>query len=81
MANGIQCAERTVRGRRWRDGFRSAHGGTVRKTNLTCGAHMSAREERDGGTDGRRVSNKKTYFREYANDARAERLGPACGLR
>jgi hypothetical protein len=42
----------------------------------TCAhlVHMSAREERDGGTDGRRVSNKKTYFREYANDARAERL-------
>jgi hypothetical protein len=35
---------------------------------------MSAREERDGGTDGRRVSSKKTYFREYAKDARAERL-------
>jgi hypothetical protein len=54
--------------------------GAVEKKELTCGVHMSAREERDGGTDGRRVSNKKTYFREYANDARAERLGPACGL-
>jgi hypothetical protein len=54
--------------------------GAVEKKGLTCGAHMSAREERDGGTDERRVSNKKTYFREYANDARAERLGPACGL-
>ncbi len=54
--------------------------GAVEKKGLTCGVHMSAREERDGGTDERRVSNKKTYFREYAKDARAERLGPACGL-
>jgi hypothetical protein len=50
--------------------------GAVEKKDLTCGVHMSAREERDGGTDGRRVSSKKTYFREYANDTRAERLGP-----
>jgi hypothetical protein len=50
--------------------------GAVEKKGLTCGVHMSAREERDGGTDGGRVSTKKTYFREYANDARAERLGP-----
>jgi hypothetical protein len=48
--------------------------GAVEKKGLTCGVHMSAREERDGGTDGRRVSSKKTYFREYAKDARAERL-------
>ena len=46
----------------------------MEKKGLTCGVHMSAREERDGGTDGRRVSSKKTYFREYAKDARAERL-------
>ena len=66
MANGIQCAERTVRGRRRRDGFRSAHGGAVRKMNLTCGVHMSAREEREGVTDGRRDSKKKVYYPEYA---------------
>jgi hypothetical protein len=86
MANGIQCAERTVRGRRRRDGFRSARGGAVRKTNLTCGVHMSAREEREGVTDGRRDSKKKAYYPEYAIGARgpsgqwagkARRLGPA----
>jgi hypothetical protein len=66
MANGIQCAERTVRGRRRRDGFRSARGGAVRKTNLTCGVHMSAREEGEGVTDGRRDSKKKAYYPEYA---------------
>jgi hypothetical protein len=52
----------------------------VGKKKLTCGVHMSARGEREGAADGRRDSQKKTYFAKYAKDARAERLGPACGL-
>jgi hypothetical protein len=66
MANGIRGAGRAARGKRRREDFRPARGGTVRKTKLTCGVHMSAREEREGDTDGRRDSKKKAYFAEYA---------------
>ena len=45
----------------------------MRKTKLTCGVHMSAREEREGDADRRRDSKKKAYFAEYAIGARVGR--------
>ena len=51
----------------------------MRKTNLTCGVHMSAREEREGVTDGRRDSKKKAYFTEYAIGARVGRAASGPG--
>jgi hypothetical protein len=51
-----------------------------RKTKLTVQAHLTERRE-GGGHLGRRKSKRKTYFRKYAIDMWAERLGPACGLR
>jgi hypothetical protein len=50
-----------------------------RKTKLTARAHLAGRRE-GGGQLGRRESKGKTYFRKYAIDTRAERLGPAYGL-
>jgi hypothetical protein len=47
---------------------------------LTARAHLTERRE-GGGQLGRRESKGKTYFDKYAIDTRAERLGPACGLR
>jgi hypothetical protein len=61
--------------------FRPGSAGAVEKKDLTSGVHASARGEREGANDGRREIKKKTYFCKYANDVRAERLGPACGLR
>jgi hypothetical protein len=46
---------------------------------LIARAHLKERQE-GGGQLGRRESKGKTYFRKYAIDTRAERLGPACGL-
>jgi hypothetical protein len=66
MANDIRCVEQRRGGGGGATDFRPARGGAVRKTKLTCGVHMSVREEREGDTDGRRDSKKKAYFAEYA---------------
>ncbi len=56
-----------------RPGLASAVG----KMNPTCGAHVSARGEREGADDGRRESKKKTYFCKYANACAGWPAGPS----
>jgi hypothetical protein len=73
-----EVGRRGVAGGNARKWQRSAGGG--RKMKLTPWAHLTERRE-GGGQLGRRESKGKTYFRKYAIDAWAERLGPACGLR
>jgi oxalate decarboxylase/phosphoglucose isomerase-like protein (cupin superfamily) len=46
---------------------------------LTSGAHVSARGEREDVEDGRHKSKKKTYFAEYAKGARGP-SGPMKGM-
>jgi hypothetical protein len=49
-----------------------------RKTKLTAQPHLAERRE-GGGRLERRESKGKMYFRNYAIDTRAERLGTAYG--
>jgi hypothetical protein len=46
---------------------------------LTSGAHVSARGEREDVEDGRHKSKKKTYFAEYAKGAHGP-SGPMKGM-
>jgi hypothetical protein len=55
-------------GRAWRDSAAARLGSTGMgwERELTGGAHVSARGEREGIEDGRHESKKKTYSAEYA---------------
>jgi hypothetical protein len=80
LTRHLEVGGRAARGGRRRWEKAATVGRRGRKTKLIARPHLVERRE-GGGQLGRRKSKGKTYFRNYAIDTWAERLGPTCGLR
>jgi hypothetical protein len=80
LAGHLEVRGRAARGGRRRREKAAMVGWHRRKTKLTAQPHLAERRE-GGGRLERRESKGKMYFRNYAIDTWAERLGPAYGLR